>query len=131
MRRVWFVLCAVLLCAWGWCGEVELAAQGTSEDWQGFGTLEALACKTFAPDVDATVGAGVGIQLTTVPAGWLVIGGRKLFADVVALTTGSISYGGSISLQPSKVDDGFRWGFCWNDEDGTQIWLGKSYVFRW
>lgn len=110
-----------------------IAPQGVTDataDWSGFGTLEGVAAKPLAPTT-LDLGAGVGLQLTTLPAGWLAVGGRKVFANALLLTTGDLAWGGSISLQSAAQDDGFRLGLCWNSEDGVQAFLGKSFSFAW
>lgn len=110
----------------------EVVSQAAEEaaDWSGFGTLEGVAAKPLAPTT-LDLGAGVGLQLTTLPAGWLAVGGRKVFANALLLTTGDLAWGGSISLQSAAQDDGFRLGVCWNSEDGVQAFLGKSFSFAW
>lgn len=105
-------------------------AHADEYDWKGFGTLEAVAVKPFAPTT-IDVGAGAGLQITTVPSDWLFIGGRKLFGNAIVLTTGDVAWGGSISLQPASTDDGFRIGACYSSGPGVQVFLAKALKFNW
>jgi hypothetical protein len=102
----------------------------SADDWTGFGNLEALALKPFAPTT-MDLGAGVGLQITTIPANWWLVGGRKLFVDGAVLLSGEFAWGGSISLQPSSIDDTFRIGLIYSEEQGVQAFLGKAFAFNW
>jgi hypothetical protein len=102
----------------------------SADDWTGFGTLEAVALKPFAPTT-LDLGAGVDLQITTIPANWWLVGGRKIFATGAVLLSGEVAWGGCISLQPAAIDDSFRLGLIYNDDIGAQAFLGKSFAFNW
>jgi hypothetical protein len=102
----------------------------SADDWTGFGNLEALALKPFAPTT-MDLGAGIGLQITTIPANWWLVGGRKLFVDGAVLLSGEFAWGGSMSLQPAAIDDTFRIGLIYSQKQGVQAFLGKAFAFNW
>jgi hypothetical protein len=131
MRQIGTALALVLLLVIAQASQADVWTAGTTEyDWSGFGTLEAVALKPFAPTT-LDLGGGVDLQITTIPANWWLVGGRKIFATGAVLLSGEVAWGGCISLQPAAIDDTFRLGLIYNDDIGAQAFLGKSFAFNW
>lgn len=107
------------------------AVMADQNDWTGFGLLESRLCKPIAP-LTYDLGAGVAMQITTLPSEWLVVGGRKVFGDIVYTVGSQFIWGGSISLSPATKDEGYRLGMAYKgDTKEIIIHVDKGFPFIW
>lgn len=92
------------------------------------GDIEARGYKPLAPDVNLDVGAGVAVEVWTVPDTWPIFPGSLVFVDGLTIR-GQYALGASISRRKASEDDRWRfWGAVWQ-EDGFQASAGIAYGY--
>jgi len=113
--------------------KAKVVSKQVNEDLGGFGNLEGRLVKPFTP-MTWDAGAGIAIQLLTLPEWMPVVESRKVFADALVSTqTENQAYIGlAISLKPADQDDGFRLGVeVAGPEPWTTWYIGKAFNFGW
>ena len=71
------------------------------------GDFEVRAYTALAPHAAEDWGAGIAVEIATLPEAWALVGGRKLFGDAVYLQDAT-ALGGSASIRPAAQDNGLR-----------------------
>ena len=128
MMRLTLAVIAIFTMCNVFAGVLSSSDLPVTGDWQGFGNMEFRVLKPLAP-LTFDIGLCEAIQLTTLPTDWIIVGGRKIFADIAYTTQNALLWGGSISLKPAVADDGLRGDILFRTDTHTVV-VGVSYATK-